>query len=139
MSQATAILLNWNAYPNFTEDEFRCKCGCGRADMKPQFLNFVQLLRTACGFPFVITSGFRCEKHDSSIGGAGVHPSGQACDLNVYGVQALAILDHRKRFGFNRIGLKQTGRFNSRFVHIDTLTKNADGDDIPSPWVWTYK
>ena len=29
MSQNTSI--NWDAYPNFTEDEFRCKCGCGRA------------------------------------------------------------------------------------------------------------
>ena len=135
MSQATAILLDWNNYPNFSEAEFMCKCGCGRADMQPEFLNRLQTLRTACDFPFRITSGFRCEAHDRAEKGAGVHPSGLACDINVYGEQLLTILDSCKLLCFHRIGLKQTGKWNKRFIHLDRLVS----DKHPSPAIWTYK
>ncbi len=92
--------INWDAYPNFSEAEFMCKCGCGRADMQPEFLYRIQLLRTACGFPFRITSGFRCEEHDRAEKGAGVHPSGLACDINVL-----------RRTGLNHFRFVQAARF----------------------------
>lgn len=126
-------MIDWN-YPNFTEDEFRCSCGCGRADMKAPFMNRLQLLRSACGFAFPVTSGFRCEEYDKLIGGAGVHPLGEAGDLNLWGGKINIIVSHLSRLGINRFGLSQTGDYKKRFIHLDTLIS----EDHPSPWNWTY-
>ena len=32
-------MIDWNDYPNFTEKEFLCQCGCGRADMDQDFMD----------------------------------------------------------------------------------------------------
>lgn len=127
-------MIDWNEYPNFTEDEFRCKCGCGRADMKHAFMNRLQLLRTACGFAFPVTSGFRCPEYDKLIGGADVHPSGEAGDLNLWGGKINIVVSHLARLGVNRFGLSQTGDYKDRFIHLDTVVD----DKHPSPWIWTY-
>lgn len=126
--------MNWEDYPNFTEDEFRCKCGCGRADMDPVFMNRLQLVRSSVAFGFPVTSGFRCDEYDKSIGGKGVHPTGKAVDLHLYGEQAFAVQSIIERFGIYRIGLKQHGSRQNRFIHLDCV----DDPDHPSPWVWTY-
>ena len=46
----------------FNEMEFVCK-HCGRVNMSPTFLYRLDELRHRCGFPFVITSGYRCKDH----------------------------------------------------------------------------
>ncbi len=128
------MMLNWNDYPNFTEDEFMCKCGCDRADMDKEFMRKLQALRFMLAFPFIVTSGFRCEIYDLSIGGKGAHPTGQAVDLNVWGERVNRIVAQAPVFGFDRIGAKQKGDKNKRFIHLD----NIKFPKFPSPWFWTY-
>ena len=59
-------MINWSHYPNFTEAEFACQCGCGKADMDHGFISKLQQVRTAIDKPMRITSGFRCEIHNQN-------------------------------------------------------------------------
>jgi len=55
--------------PNFYGREFRCQCGCGQENVSPTLVSLLQKLRDQVG-ALKITSGVRCEKHNSTIGGA---------------------------------------------------------------------
>ncbi len=101
---------------NFKESEFSCKC-CGKTEMNADFLNKLDLARSVAGVPFVITSGYRCKKHNKAIGGVdnSSHVRGYAVDISVK--------DSRSRFriiwglcsaGFKRIGVA------SDFIHVDS-------------------
>lgn len=78
-------VLDWDEYPSFTEAEFACKCGCGAANMDPEFMAALQAARTACLFPFIVTSGYRCADYNARLGGAphSKHVSGKAADIAV--------------------------------------------------------
>jgi hypothetical protein len=127
--------INWDDYPNLFEHEFACKCGCGRVDMKPSFLAKLQILRTKVGFPFPINSGFRCPEYEKAIGGRGEHTHGEAVDLGLFGSQAVTVMSNAQSVGFDRIGMKQHGKLDKRFVHLGAIIH----PDYPSPWIWTYK
>ncbi len=126
--------LDWSNYPNFTENEFRCKgkdCCGGRADMDPTFMYDLQKVRTYVGFTLPVTSGFRCPAYDTEIGGKGVHPTGKAADIaiageNVYHLLSFAVQQMRG------IGLKQHGPHSKRFMHLDTTYGPL------RPRIWTY-
>lgn len=47
----------------FVREDFACRCGCGRNEIPDSFIHDVDELREACGFPLVVTSGWRCENH----------------------------------------------------------------------------
>ncbi len=125
-------MIDWSIYANFTEAEMRCKCGCGRADMDPDFMNHLQRVRDAYGRPMPITSGYRCPEHDRAIGGAGVHPTGRAADTAVSGEDTYHLLKTALVMGMRGIGQKQHGPYASRFMHLDDL------DGPMRPRVWTY-
>lgn len=76
--------MNWEDYPNFTEDEFRCPC-CGEATMNRLFMDTLQHLRVIYGKGIIISSGFRCLTYNESIGGGAPHPTGKASDIPIYG------------------------------------------------------
>lgn len=128
-------MINWDKYKNFSEHEFVCSCGCGRADMKPSFMNRLQILRTKAGFSFPINSGFRCPEYEESIGGKGEHTHGEAVDLGLFGDRALFVISNAQKCGFDRVGLKQHGPREKRFIHLGAIIS----PDYPSPWIWTYK
>lgn len=72
---------------NFTDTELACPC-CQKCAMNLFFLRALQHVRTQCERPFVINSGFRCEKHNKSIKGAAVHSRhryGMAADIAIEG------------------------------------------------------
>ena len=46
----------------FALSEFNCQ-ETNENDMQEEFLKKLDLLRVACGFPFVITSGYRGANH----------------------------------------------------------------------------
>jgi len=69
---------------HFTDDEFRCKCGCGALKLHPGFIEALQIVREEFGLPMTVTSGCRCKAHNdmpAAQGGAGGHPrSLHICD-----------------------------------------------------------
>jgi len=118
-------MTDWTAYPNFTEAEFTCRCGCGRADMDDHFMFALQNLRDRLGFPFPINSGYRCEDYNSRMGYTQTHATGKAADIGVSRDKARMLVDEAG--SFNGIGVKQKG--GGRFIHLDTLDRVA---------MWSY-
>ncbi len=101
------------------------------------FMDRLEALRSQLDFPFIVSSGFRAASHDKSIGGAGVHPTGRAVDLAIYGEWAFRVIALAGEAGFTGIGAKQHGPRQRRFIHLDDLPE--DDPLHPRPWVWTYK
>ena len=120
--------------PHFSKAELTCKCGCG---MLPQqdFMDKVEKLRLAVGFPLPVTSAARCPDHNAKVSGTGrtgPHTTGRAIDFGVSGTQAYTVLSAAILAGFTGIGVNQKG--GAPFIHID---------DLPSvnrtrPTVWSY-
>ena len=133
-------MSEWNpaATPNFTPDEFACKCGCGRADMDATFMKKLQMVRDEFG-PMIIASGFRCPAHNakvSSTGEAGPHTTGKAADIRCSGYDAHRLMMLAGKHLFSGLGVSQKGSHSSRFVHLDQLEPGeAKG---ARPWVWSY-
>ena len=71
---------------NFSRSEFACKgtnC-CGHsAPVQPELISALQALRNQLNLPLSITSGFRCNRHNESVGGAArsFHTLGMAADV----------------------------------------------------------
>ena len=71
---------------NFSRSEFACKgtnC-CGHsAPVHPELISALQDLRDQLNLPLSITSGFRCNRHNDSVGGAArsFHTMGMAADV----------------------------------------------------------
>lgn len=122
-------------YEFFTEKELTCKCGCGKQLMKDDFMAKVIELRRKCGFPFSVSSAYRCPAHNnrvSSSGLTGAHTTGRAIDIAVQGKQALILLKEAAAMSFTGIGVNQKG--GGRFIHLDDLPPNWG----PRPNVWSY-
>lgn len=126
--------LDWSRWPNFSEDEFKCRC-CGVARMDPDFLSNLQAIRDQVG-PMQINSGYRCSQYNariSSTGNFGPHTTGKAADISCSGQKAHAIMVSAIALGMTGFGVKQNGPHESRFIHLDTLTEGS------RPWVWSYR
>ena len=71
------------SFKYFTLDEFACQ-ETGENEIKTEFVERLDALRDACGFPFVITSGYRSPRHSIEAkkpNGPGQHASGIAADI----------------------------------------------------------
>ena len=103
--------------------------------MDEDFLKKLDALRDKCGFPFVITSGYRCPKHNQAVsntGPTGPHTTGEAADIACSHDKAYMVVRYATELGFIGVGVAQKGT--SRFIHLDTLT----APEFPRPNVWTY-
>lgn len=108
---------------NFTEDEFKCECGCG-GDVKPELKVKVQQLRNLLSeraqhdMPLVITSGFRCPTQNARDGGVpdSLHMSGDACDLYTPGMSR-AMVDEIA-YCAQQVGLGTLKYYSNLFVHV---------------------
>lgn len=110
----------------FSIDEFDCS-HTGENKMNPAFLDRLDDLRERCGFPFVITSGYRSDTHpvEAEKTSPGMHSYGIAADIAVKdGIQRRKIVQEAMNRGFTAIGVAQG------FVHVD--------DRIGSPVMWGY-
>jgi zinc D-Ala-D-Ala carboxypeptidase len=123
-------MINWSLYPNFSESEFACHCGCGQAEMSPEFMHVLQSIRTEFGRPMTVTSGYRCPAHNEKIGGGPEHPMGKAADIAVSNPDAMRLVSIACRFRIPRIGVSQRAG-KARFVHIGGST------DLPHA-IWSY-
>lgn len=112
--------MHWESHPNFTRDEFACSHS-GKCEMDPDFMERLQLLRQYCGFPFVITSGYRDATHpiEAKKDKPGYHAQGIACDIAVFANMAYRVVTAAPRFGFTGIGVSQRSG-QPRFIHLDT-------------------
>jgi len=102
----------------FDREEFACKCGCGLATVDSQLLQVLEGIRSHYRRPVVITSGHRCKKHNSEVGGGknSYHLQGRAADIKVVGVESAEVYEyvcatHKDKYGFI---LYDT------FVHVDS-------------------
>jgi len=116
---------------NFTDDELRCKCGCGELNPHTVFIEFmakVQTLRTQYGKPLGVTSAYRCPKHpiEAKKETAGQH-SIAAIDLSVSRTDAHEVIRLAMLLGFTGLGVDQKG--DSRLIHLDSRGV---------PTVWSY-
>ncbi len=111
----------------FTLEEFNCRV-TGDNKMEPEFLQKLDRLRGECGFPFVITSGYR-HPIEHPIEAAkvvpGTHAQGIAADIQIKSSsQRFIIVQKALEIGFKGIGIAKT------FVHVDTRGT--------TPVMWLY-
>lgn len=143
--------FDWDQYPNFHKDEFRCRCGCGKALMDEEFISELQKLRTKLGFPFRINSGYRCPTYNNRIsksGPSGPHTTGKACDVGIAGPNAFSLARLAFIDGFTGVGVHQHGDWDKRYLHLDILHKDEVVAEDPShpdalsgdtrPRIWSY-
>lgn len=122
----------------FTKAEEQCPC-CKTGAFVSDFRDKLNKARAAANVAFVITSGFRCPKHNAKVGGKpnSAHLAGLAADIltsdrqkdgtlkeNAWRRQR--IIDALRSVGFTRIGIAR------HFVHVD--------DDLTKPQnvTWLY-
>jgi uncharacterized protein YcbK (DUF882 family) len=114
----------------FTREEFACQY-TGENEISDRLLLKLDLLRARCGFPFVITSGFRSKDHPIEVKKErpGTHAQGIAADIKVNdGTQRFRIVQEAISMGFSGIGVA------SSFVHVDIRSLDIN----ESPVMWTY-
>ena len=98
-------------------------------NMQLELVQRLDKLREACGFPLIVASGYRTEKHNLLVGGvhSSSHTSGHAVDIRAVSSDARwTIVRHAIELGFNRIGIAST------FVHLDCSPEH------PENRIWTY-
>ena len=115
-------------------DEMRCT-HCGAYAMDDTFMQRLDQLREDMGFPFPVTSAYRCEKHpiEARKKAPGAHTTGKAIDIGVSGNDAYILIEAAIRDNFTGIGINQKG--NSRFIHLDIIPHSSSS---PRPWIWSY-
>lgn len=110
----------------FSIDEFDCQ-ETGNNQMEEEFLESLDNLRGECGFPFIITSGYRDPSHSLEIVKKypGTHTQGIAADISITdSAKRHLILKKAFEHGFTGIGIADT------FIHLDMRLRK--------PVVWTY-
>lgn len=110
----------------FTKDEFACS-HTGNNEIEDKFIEMLDILRENCGFPFVITSGYRDPSHPEEVKKEqpGTHSRGIAADIYISdGAQRRSIIENAIDIGFGGIGVAKG------FVHVDIRDT--------TPVIWTY-
>ena len=110
----------------FSTSEFDCK-HTGENRMEQDFLSKLDALREACGFPFVITSGYRSPDHpiEAVKEIPGTHAQGIAADIKITNsAQRYTIIREALAHGFTGLGVA------GDFIHVDTR------GTVPVIWVY---
>ena len=114
----------------FELEDFDCQ-ETGENKMSVEFIHKLDQLREACGFPFIITSGFRSKDHsiEKRKEKVGTHGQGIAADIKISSAQQrYTIVKEAIKMGFGGIGI------HSVFVHIDNRSRSGD----KPPVMWLY-
>ncbi len=115
---------------HFNLREFECPC-CQRVKLHPRVVEALKRLRSHLGNrPIIVTSGYRCERHNAEVGGAAAsdHLYGWAADIVVEGVAPEAIA--RAACGLPKL-VKRIGTYRDRScVHIGVVER----DGLPPRW-----
>lgn len=135
-------VANWkdvNAWrwPDFSPFEMACK-GDGSLKVDETFMDTLQAIRDAVGFPMVVASGYRSPAYNAKVsdtGTAGPHTQGLAVDISISGPRAVTLLQVAMQLGMKGFGFSQKGKPESRFIHLDMV---PNGPDSPRPALWSY-
>lgn len=114
---------------DFSKSEFKCSCGCDKVRVSPHLVKGLQKMRDGYGKPIKISSGFRCDDHNDTVGGAqnSAHLTGDAADMAVSNSkQRFALIREAIYAGFTRIGIAES------FIHVDVSIS------APQNVCWTY-
>ena len=122
-------------YKYFTKEELTCK-HCEEYSMSDEFMQKLDQLREDMGFPFKITSAYRCPEPpiEARKKSPGSHSTGRAVDIGVRGENAYKLIQGAIELGFTGIGVNQKGS-STRFIHLDDI---ENSDERPRPTVWSY-
>ena len=127
-----------NLTNNFSKSEFNCKCGC---EMPNDVLDNIKLLaielqtiRDYVGQPIKINSAYRCELHNSIIGGVKTsqHILGKASDITINTFTPNEVVDVIENLLINEMlpsfYIGGLGRYNT-FTHLDIRDYKARWDN----------
>lgn len=109
---------------NFMAKEFDCKCSkCSETLIDLDHVAKLQKLREDLGSSITINSAYRCEDHNTKIGGAknSQHKFGTATDIVVKGMSPDEVADACEHFD----GL---GRYDT-FTHVDSRGSKSRWDN----------
>ena len=128
--------VNPKVAKNFWLSEFKCPC-CGEVRINNDLPVALQELRDLLGSRIIITSAYRCKKHNEEIGGAkfSAHIGGYAADCFFPGVSLLdAYLCVVQCLPWtNRGGL---GLYPDRnFIHLDVRKKKTRWGQLNGEYV----
>lgn len=112
------MLVDWK-YENFKESEFTCKgkkCCGNSAPMNHLFMTELVRIRAIYGKPITVTSGFRCKKHNTSVGGTenSNHTKGLAADITATKTEDLKILFYLAKCFFEEVIFYE----DKKFIHV---------------------
>ena len=111
----------------FKREEFDCSVS-GTNNMEKDFLEKLDKLRGACGFPFEVASGYRhptLHPIERKKDIPGTHAQGIAADIKITNAaDRLKLVNAALKLGFTGIGVA------SDFIHVDTRGT--------TPVMWTY-
>lgn len=99
----------------FKGKELACPC-CGALDFNQATVDRLDIAREFADVPFIINSGYRCEEHNTAVGGkiTSSHTDGYAVDIKAVDSRSRnKILAGLIGAGFNRIGIAKS------FIHAD--------------------
>jgi uncharacterized protein YcbK (DUF882 family) len=118
----------------FSREELTCTC-CDAYGFDDEALLEFNIMRAECGFPFVVTSAYRCEDHPIEAKKIeqgkpfGAHTRGTAMDIYFDSdAKLMKILQVALDRGVRRIGIHDK----AKFIHLDF------DDELPSPSYWQY-
>ena len=110
----------------FKVSDFDCQ-ETGENEMDLEFIRKLDELRSACGWPFIVTSGYRSVQHSLEVKKErpGTHTQGIAADIKVVGgAQRRLLVEKALDMGFTGVGVDKN------FVHVDIRTT--------TPVLWVY-
>jgi len=107
---------------HFKLKEFTCRhCGKGEEKIDPVLVAKLEVLRSLLADkPIIVTSGYRCESHNQTVGGAvdSQHLKGKAADIVVKGLKPYQVYYYAdKVFANSGVGFYKT------HIHVDTANK----------------
>ena len=117
---------NTNLSKNFKVKEFRCKDGSDKILIDSELVRILQQIRNYFDKAITITSGYRTESYNKSIGGSSnsMHVRGKAADIQVSGVDPIKVAAYADKILGDRGGIELAsyGEGTDGYVHIDVRT-----------------
>lgn len=124
---------------HFSANEFKCKCGGTHPIyISTELIDKLEVLYDAIGAKRgVVSSGYRCAKHDRNVGGSGggMHTKGYAVDIVFYNDKN-RVIDSRliscvaQDLGFK--GIANITKFYT-YIHLDMGNRIYRGNEMPDP------